>query len=43
MAAGIRRVVVGSMDPNPLVAGKGVEILRSHGVEVETGVAPGGV
>lgn len=38
LAAGIRRVVVGSMDPNPLVAGKGVEILRSHGVEVETGV-----
>ena len=36
--AGIRRVAVGSMDPNPLVAGRGVEILRSHGVEVETGV-----
>ena len=39
LAAGIRRVVVGSMDPNPLVAGKGVKILRAHGVEVETGVA----
>ena len=38
LTAGIRRVVVGSLDPNPLVAGKGVEILRSHGVEVETGV-----
>ena len=38
LAAGIRRVVVGSVDPNPLVAGKGVEILRAHGVEVETGV-----
>ena len=38
LAAGIRRVVVGSMDPNPLVAGKGVELLRTHGVEVETGV-----
>lgn len=38
LAAGIRRVVVGSMDPNPLVAGKGVELLRAHGVEVETGV-----
>ena len=31
LAAGIRRVVVGSMDPNPLVAGKGVELLRTHG------------
>lgn len=38
LAAGVRRVVVGSVDPNPLVAGKGVEFLRSHGVEVETGV-----
>ena len=38
LASGIRRVVVGSMDPNPLVAGKGVEMLRSLGVEVETGV-----
>lgn len=31
---GIRRVFIGSPDPNPLVAGKGVEILRSHGIEV---------
>ena len=36
--AGIRRVVIGSDDPNPLVAGKGVAILRAHGIEVETGV-----
>ena len=35
---GIARVVVGSGDPNPLVAGKGLDILRRHGVEVETGV-----
>lgn len=34
LEAGIRRVVVGSGDPNPLVAGKGVGILREHGVEV---------
>lgn len=34
--AGIRKVYVGSDDPNPLVAGKGIEILRAHGIEVET-------
>ena len=33
-AAGIRRVVIGSKDPNPLVHGKGIRILREHGVEV---------
>lgn len=31
---GIARVVIGSSDPNPLVAGKGVRILREHGIEV---------
>lgn len=35
---GIKKVYVGSMDPNPKVAGKGVRILRDHGIEVETGV-----
>ena len=38
LEAGIRRVVVGSGDPNPLVAGKGAAILRQHGVEVVEGV-----
>lgn len=32
--AGISHVIVGSSDPNPLVAGKGIEILRSHGIQV---------
>ena len=36
--AGISRVVIGSSDPNPLVAGKGVEILRNHGISVTEGV-----
>lgn len=34
----ISRVVIGSSDPNPLVAGKGIEILRNSGIEVVTGV-----
>ncbi len=32
--ARVARVVVGSSDPNPLIAGKGIEILREHGIEV---------
>lgn len=31
---GISHVVIGSRDPNPLVAGKGAEMLRAHGVKV---------
>lgn len=34
----IRKVYVGSMDPNPLVAGGGVRILQEHGIEVECGI-----
>ena len=34
----ISRVVVGAKDPNPLVGGKGIEILRNNGIEVITGV-----
>ena len=34
----IARVFVGSMDSNPLVAGKGVQILRDHSIYVETGI-----
>jgi diaminohydroxyphosphoribosylaminopyrimidine deaminase/5-amino-6-(5-phosphoribosylamino)uracil reductase len=34
LAAGVARVVAGSLDPNP-AAGGGLELLRAHGVEVE--------
>lgn len=34
----IGRVFVGAMDSNPLVAGKGVQILRDAGITVETGI-----
>lgn len=37
IAAGIKRVVVGILDPNPLVAGKGVATLKDAGIEVMHG------
>lgn len=36
--AGIRKVVVACLDPNPLVAGKGIEYLRLQDIEVQIGV-----
>lgn len=38
LAAGIGRVVVGGVDPNPRHAGRGLEQLRAAGVEVVSGV-----
>lgn len=35
--AGVSRVVVGSADPNPLVAGKGIAQLKAAGIQVEEG------
>lgn len=36
--SGIKRCFIGTLDPNPLVAGKGVEILKNAGIEVFVGV-----
>ena len=38
LQSGVARVVIGSDDPNPLVAGGGVKRLREGGVEVTRGV-----
>ena len=35
---GLKKVIVASLDPNPEVSGRGIEILKNSGIEVEIGV-----
>ena len=35
---GIKKVIIGTLDPNPLVAGKGIDLLIKNGVNVEVGL-----
>jgi diaminohydroxyphosphoribosylaminopyrimidine deaminase/5-amino-6-(5-phosphoribosylamino)uracil reductase len=36
--SGIKKVVVGQLDPNPLVSGRGKALLEQHGIEVITDI-----
>ncbi len=38
IASGIKKIVIGSLDPNPLVAGKGIAKLKDAGLDVCTGI-----
>ena len=38
ISSGMKKVVIGIKDPNPLVCGKGIEKLKENGIEVISGV-----
>ena len=36
--SGIKKVIIGSVDPNPKVSGKGIQILKENNVHVDVGI-----
>ncbi|WP_428095670.1 bifunctional diaminohydroxyphosphoribosylaminopyrimidine deaminase/5-amino-6-(5-phosphoribosylamino)uracil reductase RibD [Candidatus Thioglobus sp.] len=36
--SGVKKVIIATLDPNPLVGGKGVSLLKKSGIEVEVGL-----
>lgn len=36
--AGVKKVVIATLDPNPIVSGSGVAILKNAGIEIEIGI-----
>ena len=38
LSSGIKKVVISVEDPNPLIAGKSIELLKSKGIEVVSGI-----
>ncbi|MDZ7344263.1 MAG: bifunctional diaminohydroxyphosphoribosylaminopyrimidine deaminase/5-amino-6-(5-phosphoribosylamino)uracil reductase RibD, partial [candidate division KSB1 bacterium] len=36
--SGVKKVIIGAIDPNPLVNGRGVKALRESGIEVQIGL-----
>jgi diaminohydroxyphosphoribosylaminopyrimidine deaminase/5-amino-6-(5-phosphoribosylamino)uracil reductase len=38
IASGIKKIIIGSLDPNPKVAGKGIKKLKDAGIEVVQGI-----